>query len=207
MKNMAEDLTPVQRFILSSVATLIDAEDDAVFNCMARPDVMQAMDSILPADSATRCLLFLMSKDADGKVTGELVVQGKTSGSGTLIYCVRTTKKALTSANASGELNFGNIPVDGTNSAVLKAIVALLTDAIAPMVLANQKWGKMLPGDASQDAFFHTLNSTVDTMKAAAESVDVMVVLPVTEKGGSKLAQIQGTTRGYSCYSRTFSHS
>ena len=187
-----DDLSPIQRYVLGTVATLAGIPEQVVVSSVATDANLKHIEMILPADTATKVLLFATSPGV-GEGAAPIVRLATDSGarlSGDCVFCVRTTKRQITVSNIAAELNFALLPIEDTPSGLLKGLHRLMDRTLMPMVQANSKWGKMKAGDASKENFFRSMNNLVGSLSSASASVDSMVRLKATEEQEAVLATL-----------------
>ena len=148
-----DDLSPIQRSVLGTIATLAGIPEQAVVSSVATDANLRHIEMILPADTDTKVLLFATSPGAEegAAPTVRLATEPGARLSGNCVFCVRTTKRQITVNNVAAELNFALLPIEDTPSGLLKGLHRLMDRTLVPMVQANSKWGKMKAGDASKE--------------------------------------------------------
>lgn len=109
-----------------------------------------------------------------------------------LSLLLTATVQAITTSNMASELFFGTLPLDGTQSGMVKAFNFLMSTSFIPQLNASDDWGKMLPGDKSKSHLIHSLDATSASLLAAAVAIDSMVRLKVPSDMVEALAALSG---------------
>jgi hypothetical protein len=174
------ELGTVQRYIASTVASLAGVPEDVGVDQLSVKDAVTVMDRILPVNSTTRVLLFGVTPVKEGgrpPTITALPSAAHIPSQGSCIYAVKVTKKAIGTSTMAEELFFGKLPLDGSDSALIKAFNFAFAHHFTPMVRGNGEWGQMVSEDASRERLFSTMDGLATTLKNAATAVDTQVRL------------------------------
>ncbi|XP_068603948.1 LOW QUALITY PROTEIN: dynein axonemal heavy chain 5 [Brachionichthys hirsutus] len=96
---------------------------------------------------------------------------------GTCLFFLRTTDKAITTANVQQEVNFGML--DCRDGSVLKGVETLLAHIMVPALRSQQRWGSMEDGLSSPDvqSFLSSVDRFISSLSAARVCMDRKVQL------------------------------
>ena len=131
------ELDAVHRYIASTVASLAGVPESVGVDQLSVKDAVMVMDRILPANSPTRVLLFGVAPAKEGgrpPTITALPSAGHIPSMGSCIYAVKVTKKAIGTSTMAEELFFGKLPLDGSDSALIKALNFAFAHHFTPMV-------------------------------------------------------------------------
>eukprot|EP00117_Sycon_ciliatum_P004310 scpid857/ scgid8744/ Dynein heavy chain 5, axonemal; Axonemal beta dynein heavy chain 5; Ciliary dynein heavy chain 5 len=171
-------------FILETVASRLQIEQSQVEDYIL--DGQRQLDKFEEFFNASglRRLLFYCSKcpaedgEAGKKVIKQLFVTDGTveAFSGTCVMCIRTTTKALTTANIGAEINFATLET-GDSGTMLTAMEAMLSDIFIPALKDQSSWGQLQSGGQEHVGFMSKLDAFVSTLQGAEKSLKDTVKL------------------------------
>ncbi|XP_030407468.1 dynein heavy chain 5, axonemal-like isoform X1 [Gopherus evgoodei] len=106
------------------------------------------------------------------------ITMGSTEGlTGTCAFFLRTTDKAITTANISQEVNFGMF--DCTNGNILQGLEIFLAQIMVPALKSQQHWGAVKEGlkNSQIQDFLYSVDKFVGTLSSARQNLEDKIQL------------------------------
>ncbi|XP_034615402.1 dynein heavy chain 5, axonemal-like [Trachemys scripta elegans] len=106
------------------------------------------------------------------------ITMGSTEGlTGTCAFFLRTTDKAITTANISQEVNFGMF--DCTNGNILQGLEIFLAQVMVPALKSQQHWGAVKEGlkNSQIQDFLYSVDKFVGTLSSARQNLEDKIQL------------------------------
>lgn len=192
-----DDLTPMQRYIISTIASFLGITPQLAVDDLGTPENLDSLAAFLKDGGKQKALLFCSERDDEGNVTSLKITQGARGKiAGDAVVCVKTTNRSITKDNICAELNFMMLPVASTDSGLLSGFNTLLGKILLPMVHSKKIWGKMDPADPTKESFIRTFQSLVTSLDLATSAVNTMVKLSISTESEPVMASL-GSPKNY----------
>ncbi|XP_041817844.1 dynein heavy chain 5, axonemal [Chelmon rostratus] len=167
---------------LVDAGTLVEAE---VEDALVSDDKFSLINDFFAANGSKKLIFFCQDTLSSGRsssvdAAASAVAQRKlflTTGSsepllGKCLFFLRTTDKAITTANVQQEVNFGML--DCSDGSVLSSLETLLAHVMLPALRSQQTWGSVQEGVSCPDvqSFLSSVDRFVLNLSSARVSTD-----------------------------------
>ncbi|XP_049912492.1 dynein axonemal heavy chain 5 [Epinephelus moara] len=173
------------------ISRLVDARtlvEPEVEDALISDDKFSLIDDFFAANGSKRLIFFYQnvkqhlssSHLCSVDVAASAVTQKKfflTTGSsepllGKCLFFLRTTDKAITTANIQQEVNFGML--DCSDSSILNSLETLLADIMLPGLRSQQTWGSVQEGTSCPDvqSFLSSVDQFISNLSSARVSME-----------------------------------
>ncbi|KAL7373953.1 hypothetical protein ABVT39_018239 [Epinephelus coioides] len=173
------------------ISRLVDARtlvEPEVEDALISDDKFSLIDDFFAANGSKRLIFFYQnvkqhlssSHSCSVDVAASAVTQKKfflTTGSsepllGKCLFFLRTTDKAITTANIQQEVNFGML--DCSDSSILNSLETLLADIMLPGLRSQQTWGSVQEGTSCPDvqSFLSSVDQFISNLSSARVSME-----------------------------------
>ncbi|OCT76241.1 hypothetical protein XELAEV_180314423mg, partial [Xenopus laevis] len=97
--------------------------------------------------------------------------------SGTCLFFLRTTEKAITTANISQEVNFNMF--ECTNGSILHGLETLLSQVMVPSLKCQENWGAVADGmqNLQIQEYLDSLDKFIGTLSSARHNLEGKIEL------------------------------
>eukprot|EP00043_Microstomoeca_roanoka_P013217 m.129292 g.129292 ORF g.129292 m.129292 type:complete len:4796 (-) comp15694_c0_seq1:72-14459(-) len=196
----ASSMDARHKYILSCVADLVQLDAETVEAQVLDGPGFERFDGFFAA-GGSKHLVFFYQRFPSRK--GELVEQVQLADpaleplTGTCVYCVRGSSRAISTSNVSQDVTFGKFSLDPQSGTVLGGMEAIVADVLEPFLQVNDDWGKMVKGDSQRDEFFDALERFRASLNEANVAVASRVILQAyTPKEGMPVLDLNKMTAG-----------
>ncbi|XP_069476735.1 dynein axonemal heavy chain 5-like [Ambystoma mexicanum] len=191
------------KFLISKLSDGLGLSENEVEDFLISDEKFNTIGDFFAANGSKKLLFFYQDilqqqkanappwSDAASTNTSNVPVQKKlfiTLGSadgltGTCLFFLRTTEKAITTANVFQEVNFSMF--ECINGSVLQGIEMLLACVMVPALKSQENWGAVKEGLQSSEVqdFLDSLDTFVATLSSARQNLEGKIELQKVDVG------------------------